>query len=62
MIEHTVMAWSGPRVWRVGKRGVQDWVEVLRTEEKYRIGRGGRKLVYHGGSEKTSGTVKKDKC
>lgn len=38
---------------RVGKRGVQDWVEVLRKEKDYRMERGGRTLVHHREIEKT---------
>lgn len=39
---------------RVGKSGVQDWVEVLRKDREYQMERGGRKLVYYRGTEKTT--------
>lgn len=38
---------------RVGKSGVQDWVEVLRKDKEYQMERGGRKLIYYRGTEKT---------
>lgn len=38
---------------KVGRRGVQNWVEILGLEKEYWMGRGEIKVGYHRGTGKT---------